>query len=218
MNGNIDKNVKFEIIESLCNQCIDLLIKAFRLSLRKGMINKEWEEDSFTAHLYKFIEILQIDKKWIVNPQVPIYNKDITSGKISALKAPKPDLKFQKYDLTSGNLFVFYIEMKNLSENNWSKTSGSNVSSSYYIGRYVYTGIDNFISERYRFGCLAGYVVEGRVDKIVAKVNIKLEKLNRKNESLSITNVINGFNDSYISNHISKSKRHLKLKHIFLKF
>ena len=44
---------------------------------------------------------------------------------------------------------LYHIEAKNLCENNWIKSTGANINSSYQLNRYVDKGISHFISGYY---------------------------------------------------------------------
>ncbi|MDP8202832.1 MAG: hypothetical protein P9M11_11930 [Candidatus Tenebribacter burtonii] len=218
MKGQIRKNVKGIFFDSLCYQCINLLIQAHQLALEDNRYNANWEEDTFTAHLLEYLDDLKISGQWCINPQVSIYSKEISQGLMSPLTAPRPDIKFEKYTFQDKKPFTYYIEAKNLSENDWQKEIGSKVVASSQIKRYVETGIENFINERYPTGCLAGYVVNGNIKKIVAKINSKLAKLNRSDEYLSMIDLDTNKVGNYISKHRTASNNMLKLKHILIRF
>jgi len=134
------------------------------------------------------------------------------------LKAPKPDIKFEKYAFQNQKPFTFYIEAKNLSETDWNKENDSKVVASGQIGRYIKTGIENFKTERYPNGCLAGYVVQGRIVKIIDTINKRLVKLQRYKECLSMIYSKDIIVGQFISKHITNSGNKLSLKHILLKF
>ena len=186
MKGQIRKNIKDNVLDNLCLQCINLLIHAHKLALIDNDFSTNWEEDTFTAHLLIYLDRLKIEEQWCINPQVPSYSKEISQGLISSLKAPKPDIKFEKYAFQNQNPFTFYIEAKKLSETNWNKENGSKVVDLSQIRRYVNTGIENFKTERYPNGCLAGYVVNGSMVKIGEKVNNRLVRLQRYEECISM--------------------------------
>ena len=79
-------------------------------------------------------------------------------------------MRFAKWN--SDNHFEYFVEFKNLSENNWIKDSGVKVRSTTLIKRYVTTGIKHFHSGYYpSIGCLCGYITEGKPEDIVDKLN-----------------------------------------------
>lgn len=218
MKGQIRKNIKDSVLDNLCLQCIDMLIQAHKLALIDNNFSTNWKEDTFTAHLLVYLDHLKIEEQWCINPQVALYLKEISQGLISPLKAPKPDIKFEKYAFRNRKPFTFYIEAKNLSETNWEKEKGSKVVASGQIRRYIKTGIENFKIERYPNGCLAGYVVQGRIVKIIDKINKRLVKLQRYKECLSMIYSEDIIVGQFISKHITNSGNKLSLKHILLKF
>jgi len=218
MKGQIRKNIRDSVLDNLCLQCIDLLIRAHKLALSNNNFNTNWEEDTFTAHLLVYLDHLKIEEQWCINPQVALYSKEISQGLISPLKAPKPDIKFEKYAFQNQKPFTFYIEAKNLSETDWNKKNGSKVVASGQIRRYVNTGIENFKIERYPNGCLAGYVVQGKIIIIVERINNRLAKLQRYKECISMIYLDENTVGQCISKHITNSGNELFLKHILLKF
>lgn len=218
MKGQIRKNIRERILDNLCLQCIDILIRAYKMVLIDNNFKTNWEEDTFTAHLLVYLDRLKIEEQWCINPQVVLYSKKISQGLISPLKATKPDIKFEKYVFQNQKPFTYYIEAKNLSEVDWNKENGSKVVASSQIRRYVNTGIENFKTERYPNGCLAGYVVQGRIIKIVEKINNRLCKLHRDRESLSQIVIEDNTMGQFISYHITNSRNELSLKHILLRF
>lgn len=218
MKGQININIEDSFLDNLCLQCINMLIRAHELATMNNRFSSNWDEDTFTAHLFEYLDDLKIQEQWCINPQVALYSKEISQGLISPLTAPKPDIKFEKYAFQNREPFTFYIEAKNLSEIDWQKEKGSKVVASSQIRRYVNTGIENFITERYPNGCLAGYVVNGNIKRIVDKVNHKLCKLHRDNECLVQIEIEDNIIGQFISCHITNSRNGLYLKHIFLKF
>lgn len=125
MNGKFPKTTQDIIKENLRLQCISIFIEAYKISI-SGKIKdyeNEWDEDQFTAYLFQYIEEQQfvLDNQWVVTPQTPYYTKEISSGKMHASKARKPDIRFSKYHPSFRMPFSFYIEAKNLSENDWQK-------------------------------------------------------------------------------------------------
>ncbi|MFN0214165.1 MAG: hypothetical protein ACKVT2_07900 [Saprospiraceae bacterium] len=156
--------------------CLDALQRGYDRMVSDAQYDVSWKEDKLTVHLVKkmeetgFLKQNRID----VQHQSPIYDNDVIYGSDDPANAPVIDFKFIRWqkDLK----FYYFAEAKNLSENDWAKNDGSNVSASFYRGRYIDTGIQNFISNRYPEGCLVGYIVEGSQEAIIKGINRLIQR------------------------------------------
>jgi hypothetical protein len=222
MNGNLSSKTKNIIRENLRLQCILIFVEAYKLStnISPKEHDNDWDEDQFTAYLFQYMEDqpLTLENHWIISPQTPLYTKEVSVGKIHASKAKRPDIKFAKYHASFQKPFCYYIEAKNISENNWEKSCGSKVDASKQRARYIDTGIKHFKEGIYPDGCLSGYVVQGDVENSFCKLNSLLEKRECNAEILIKKQLIGEFDACYISTHIVGRDRSFQLKHIFLKF
>lgn len=177
----------------------------------------EWDEENLTAHYVYHLKktpTYKSNNADIVREYV-LDSDEIVSGIIKAKKAPKIDIRvllFSSWSQTSK--FKYYVEAKNLSQNNWTKENGASVNATYYKKRYIETGINNFISHRYPKGCLLGYIVEGDPNSIVNDINLELSEssLQKKDEIL-------GLKYSYLfeSNHELDDNSEFDLLHVLLK-
>ncbi|WP_152560107.1 hypothetical protein [Hymenobacter sp. IS2118] len=130
-----------------------------------------WKEDNLTSCLIDSIELTRVlhNSQISVNPQALIISEEITYQGADFLSAPKVDFKFSSWHGTRET--HYYAEAKNLSEFDWQKPDGALVRASEQRGRYIDTGIENFLTERYPQGCLVGYIVNGQVASIVSGIN-----------------------------------------------
>jgi len=111
----------------------------------------------------------------------------------------------------------YFVESKNLIESDCFKTGRkTKLNAAKLHERYVNTGIDNFISEKYpQKGCLFGYVLQGEPINIIEKINTCLHNKNRMNEKLQVTNcAIRNLEFCYQSVHPNG----ISLRHFLLKF
>lgn len=176
MTPGISQAVRAKIKASFISHCIEAINIGYTRILANGSYELDWEEDSFTYHLVAHIELSGFldNYKISINPQPPIISHAIAFEGADSKKAPKVDFKFSNW---SGPKEVkFYAEAKNLSEQDWHKTSGALVKSSKQRGRYIKTGIENFLSDRYPEGCLVGYVLNGSTVAVVSSLNSLIQK------------------------------------------
>lgn len=133
----------------------------------------DWDEDTITNSLITSMRRTGYlrDNGIAVNLQVPIVTADIASGKVPFIAAAKVDFKLSIWPPTADDELEYFAEAKNLSESDWTKPSGAQVRASYYLDRYIKTGIENYLTGRYPEGCLVGYVVNGCVPPVVAGIN-----------------------------------------------
>lgn len=207
MNGKINNNIKEIFYNNLCNQCIEILIEAYKLSQQHSIYSDDWEEDDFTALLVdEYMEKVPLKYKecWFVAPQRPFYSEIHLKGEEQSKKAPRPDIRFEKYIFSNPIPFKYTIEAKILKSN-----------SSRLKRRYITTGIDNFKTKRYPEGCLAGYIIKCKTRDCVVGINKLLLNDKRDQELLMHSKLIDGFEDSYNSSHNNGS---FTLKHVFLEF
>ncbi|MDP3463734.1 MAG: hypothetical protein Q8S18_13160 [Bacteroidales bacterium] len=206
MNKLIKQQVKIEI-DRLCLECMNMFIKAYQIVYSTNIFQDSWDEDDYTAHLTCYLEDIRKENQWFIAPQKPHFSDSHYWGKTKAKKAPRPDLYFEKYlTFSSKEIFNFTIEAKII------KHDDSDLK-----GRYIDTGIDNFISERYPKGCIAAYVVKGTENDCANSINSLLIKRNRGNEKLTKQLFLEKFEFTYSSVHENGSNI-IELKHLFLNF
>ena len=176
MTAGPSSAVRAKIKASFISHCIEAINIGYNIILANASHKLDWEEDSFTYHLVTIIELSGFLGSYqiSINPQPPIINHAIAFGGADSKKAPKVDFKFSTW--SGPKEIKFYAEAKNLSEQDWHKASGALVKSSKQRGRYLDTGIENFLSGRYPEGCLVGYVLNGSTAAIVSGLNSLIKK------------------------------------------
>lgn len=177
-------------------KCLFIIIDGFRLMKAANKYSLDWEEEQITAQLINFIELCPSRKKWKIHikPEIRIYTDQIINGEKLPKEASKIDMQMLSWQTEDED--IYHIEAKNLCENNWTKSIGAKVSSSYQLNRYINKGVLHFISDYYPSnGCLCGYILEGSSDKIISKLNDILE--NKSLNQLQISKIINGHSMIY---------------------
>jgi hypothetical protein len=198
--------------------CISLLVDAYRSAIIDKRYNVDWKENSFTKYIVSFIHTNPVtakNKLFVkLQPEPENDNFPIEGMEDDPDKQPRIDIWLGSWSIFRNE---YYIEAKNICNNDWTKSNGSKVSASKLKRRYIKTGIDNFTSKRYPNGCLAGYVINSNTFDCVNGINKLLKKDNRRNENLVNCKILEGFENSFTSTHSQKTETIL-LKHIFLEF
>lgn len=216
--SNLGPNIIDQFRLAYQRNCLGLLVDGYRKLLDSGIVDLSWEEEKITMELARYMTISNTERDLRIHIVAePRLYDSISFARRLPKEAPKIDLQLLNW--SGPHELIFNIEAKNLAENDWKKTTGASVSSSFLTARYIDTGIENFISGHYANGCLAGYVLNGSADKVVDKLNALFAKRRRSFENLSITTPIEGYTFCYKSLHQKKATGdNFLLPHLILKF
>lgn len=214
MSGKLSQHIidKFKI--QFEENCINLLIEGYEIAIKSGSKYSELEENDITVQLVGYMKKNTKSENYKIDISREYYidDEDSYAGIKKADTSPRIDIRLMNW--TSSSKVEYFMEAKNLSENNWIKKANSaKVDARKLQKRYIETGMEHFITGKYLNGCLIGYVVEGIPDLIVEKINNILISKSRKKEIL-IQSALYKYH--FISIHDSKQLN--KLKHFFLKF
>lgn len=214
----LNKDIRVRLKNAFINRCLRIIIDGYH-SLREAQeYDLDWEEESLTANLARHMrrsEEVSIGKVDIIC-EAHLYNENIELGRTNPKRAPRIDIRMSNW--TTCNQLLYFIEAKNLCQNDWQKSNGSKVRASHYRTRYVDTGINNFVTERYPEGCLVGYVLEGDAGLIISSINHLLTRhRNRPSETIGNQETIHHYSHCYTSHHQTASQKDIALKHIFMK-
>ena len=220
MSGKINQKVRksFPTIEEIS---LKVLIEAYKSVLSNNLYNLDWKEKQFSVHLLSFMKksnlkttyhlTMDSERELIEYDELPIDDNDPD-------KVPRIDIRILSWKFAKDKEVEYFFEAKNLSQRNWNKKSGTLVSASYYYGRYIDTGIENFRTNRYYDGSLLGYILQGKIVPIVENLNKQLNQDTNTINQIENIKYIKGFSHCYKSKHLTPSKKELNIKHVFLKF
>jgi hypothetical protein len=182
-------------------KCLFIFIDAHRKMKLENNYNISWKENKITKVLAKYVKESELAKKWSLDIVREYYLDDYQEENTDPDETPRIDIRFSQWN--GNTIFEYFIEAKNLCEKDWIKESGSKVSSSFQLNRYVNYGVSHFISGYYPlYGCLCGYILEGNNDIIINKLNDILEK--KSFNRLQIAKTINGHSMIYKIRHDDK--------------
>ena len=199
--------------------CLGLLVDSYRKLLESGTMNIDWEEEKISMELIQYMKIANEERGLTIHivPEPRLYSKEIYDSGLKPKESPRIDLQLLSFN--SSLELVYNMEAKNLAEIDWKKSTGASVKSSYLTGRYIKTGIENFVNNRYGNGCLVGYVLNGEPHKVADNINALLKTEGRDAEKLYLSTAIEGYNFCFQSQHKRKKNGlSFHLPHIFLKF
>jgi hypothetical protein len=199
-------NLSFE------NKCLDLLTKSYFSVISNNLVSKDWEEESFSAHIVKHIRGFK--HNFIVNYEVPLLEEDIVNAKKRVRNSNRIDIFFQKNQWGKTEYLEYHIEAKNISLSEWNKSSGNRVNASQQQTEYITKGIDRFLTGHFKDknGCMLGYLVNGKLENVLLRINEKIINQKRDSECLNSIFMLNEL-DIFESIHPKR-----KLKHLFFDF
>lgn len=155
-------------------RCITLLVDAYNSSISNTDYRLIWDENDFSSMLEKYIEKTPRRVKWKISctTEKHLHTDIVQNDKGYANKESRIDMRLSTF--STRKEYLFYAEAKRLKE----KDSG-------LLNRYIETGIDHYLTEKYPHGILLGYLVEGGVDTTIQKINALLTKKKRESEMLN---------------------------------
>lgn len=155
-------------------RCYRLAIEAYQTSLIEQIIQLDWNENDISSELHRHIKENPSRLKWKVSTNVEAdIPKDIPKIKGFSDKFPRIDFRLTSFMSTYE--YEYFFEAKNLKQNDSSLKR-----------RYINTGINNFVSKKYKNGSLIGYLLEGKTYETVKGINSLLEKDKRNTEILKL--------------------------------
>lgn len=183
-------------------KCFQLITESYVSAMETKVIKLNWDENDITSELHEHIKENPLRLKWsiVTNVEQHLPKDGIKKEKGFAAKLPRIDLRL--VTINSSLEYEYHMEAKNLKE----KDSGLK-------RRYVDTGINSFVSEKYNNGCLLGYVLEGALHKTVYGINKLLKKDDREPEFLKSKPY--HFHDKYYE---SEHPHDMVIKHFMFDF
>lgn len=202
--------------------CIELLIESYNMIVHSKEYDLDWDEEQFSAHIISNMNKHPLTKKHHLHIDIEkkLLNKDkLPINENNPKYLPRIDISIASWILKKDEKTTYFLEAKNLYENNYK----SKISSK-YLNRYIDTGIENFRVGKYTNGSLIGYVLNGKISNIINKLNIQLKK-DRQNynastciNTLEKSDLIQNCSTCYESMHYIDEYENICIKHMFLKF
>lgn len=219
MAGLLNKDIISDFENSFRTNCLILIGEAYKWLKDTKNITVDWDEETISANIFTHIYENEKAIAWNINvsDECRLYHQAILNNKIRARSAFRIDLKLSTNWIKATKRVCYFVEAKNLIENNCTKQGRkSKLSAKKIQERYISTGIDHFILGDYPAnGCMIGYIIEGTTTRIVENINEILFQKTRSNETLKKKELdIPYLEDAYISVHLNDNVLH----HYFLQF
>lgn len=219
MAGVLNNDIICDFENSFQTNCLILIGEAYKWLKDTKNITVDWNEETISANIFTHIDENEKAIAWNINvsDECRLYHLAILNNKKSAKSASRIDLKLSTNWIEATKRVCYFVEAKNLIENNCAKQGRkSKLSAKKIQKRYISTGMDHFISGEYPSkGCMLGYIIEGTPTKIVEKLNKILIQATRSDETLKKKKSgIPYLEESYISVHLNDYVLH----HYFFHF
>lgn len=219
MAGFLNNDIISDFENSFRTNCLILIGEAYKWLKDTKNITVDWNEETISANIFTHIDKNEkaIALNINVSDECRLYHQSVLNNKESAKSASRIDLKLSTNWIDVTKRVCYFVEAKNLIENNCTKQGRkSKLNAKRIQERYISTGIDHFISGEYPSnGCMLGYIIEGTPTRIVENINEILFQAKRSNEILKKKEVdIPYLEEAYISVHLNDYVLH----HYFLQF
>ncbi|MBK5212677.1 MAG: hypothetical protein JJE55_03320 [Flavobacteriaceae bacterium] len=203
------------INSSFEHKCLNILAKSYITSLTLKKYSKDWEEKTFSSHLVSLMKECEIALKYnlTITKEEELEDDKIDNGLKSPKEANPIDIRF--HNIWNDLRLDYNVEAKNVSLSEWKKSRGSKVNASQQQTEYITKGIDRWITGHFKEkrGCMLGYLVNGKLEDVISKINTKIESQKRTKETIKIT--ASTLYDIQIFESIHSNR---KLKHLFFDF
>ena len=169
MIGTLFKDIVGSFHRSFENECFEILVYGYNELLKDPDFSLDWQETDISSQLVLYMRSLNISTKYKIDisSEYQINNKVLSKGQ--AKKNPRIDIRMMNWSQKDKK--SFYIEAKNLCQNNWTKSTGTRVNSKTQTKAYVDEGVKRYIEEKYPYGCMVGYILNGHPDNITKNIN-----------------------------------------------
>lgn len=192
------------------------MLEGYRNLKQSGRELRGTDENNITAQMVGFMNDNPERKNLRISVHREHYldRQDTYDGMADANESARIDLKYIVWN--SNEEHEYHMEAKNIGQHNWIKPgSGISVDAGRLRRRYLETGVGNFVSGRYPFGALVGYVLDGSSDRIVEQIN-EILKLRQREKECLVKSDSHGCDSHYVSNHLNSKVT--MVKHFFLNF
>lgn len=152
-----------------------------------------------------------IKNDFIINYEVPLFEEDVVNAKKRVKNSNRIDIFFQEKQWGEAKYMEYHVEAKNISSSQWIKSKGSKVNASDQQTEYITKGIERFLTGHFKDknGCMLGYIVNGKLDDLLLKINNKIELQKSRPETIEFKKLIISNHKIFESFHTQRNIKHL---------
>lgn len=218
--GTVSSDIKQAFVLSFQHNCITLVCQAHDALCGCHAITRDMDEETVSTCIYDCIRDSQFAKEQGIHANIEhrLLPSDYVQKPTSSKQLSRIDFHFESdcWEYTSVERFEYYMEAKNLYENNFQKSfNKSTTEAKSYFQRYIETGIDHIINSDYPSNVIIlGYVLVGDINPVVNGINSELSSQNRSSEHLfhETSSYECNIRSTFSSNHPLVRIDHLMLK------
>lgn len=205
-----------KVNESFELKCLKVLIKSYYTSISLSKANRDWEEKTFSSHLVSLMKKCEIALQYelTITKEEELEDDEIDNGLKSPKEANPIDIRF--HNAWSGIRLDYNVEAKNISLGEWKKSTTKKVNASQQQTEYITKGIERFLTGHYKDkkGCMLGYVVNGKLDDLLLKINNKIKLQKSKTELICYKKLLIDNHKVFESCHSQKNIKHLFFEYL----
>lgn len=141
--GLLNKDIISDFENSFRTNCLILIGEAYKWLKDTKNITVDWDEETISANIFTHISENEKAIAWNINvsDECRLYHQAILNNKIRARSAFRIDLKLSTNWIKATKRVCYFVEAKNLIENNCTKQGRkSKLSAKKIQERYISTG------------------------------------------------------------------------------
>lgn len=200
-----------EAVQSFQIQVFNLISDAYKIIKTPEKISEKPDETQISISLFAALKMLCSNSSW-VSCEHHEFTDDIIAGRKKSISAKRFDIYFGNW--STPKRIEYGVEAKLLIENDFMGRK-----SKFLIDEYIgEAGMNKYISGIYKnMGCMVGYVVEGKINVIIDKINKQIESTFGATQTLFKENHPD-FSHKEIYKSIHQEKLKYALFHLMLDF
>lgn len=198
-----------EAVESFQIEVFNLISDAYKIIKTPDKISERPDETQISISLFTALKMLCSNSSW-VNCEHHEFTDDIIAGRKKPISAKRFDIYFGNW--STPKRIEYGVEAKLLTENDFMGRK-----SKFLIDEYIgEAGMNKYISGIYKsMGCMVGYVVEGKINVIIDKINKQIESIFDAKQIL-YKGALSKFNHQEIYKSVHKEKLNYTMFHLML--
>lgn len=173
IGSSFSKSIIDSFQKGFVYECYEILVAGHLKLLELPNFSVDWQETDITSQFVICMRNLRITNRYRIDLVTEFQLNTEINHSGDAKKNSRIDIRMMNWSEKEKK--AFYIEAKNLCDINWKKSSGTRVNCEKLAEEYINEGVKRFVSEKYPYGCMVGYILKGDPDSTVKKINQYVE-------------------------------------------